>query len=171
MYTVISLVKLPKFHITYPCFVRKDEIGMFVFDSYLSNSQRHLFVRQESTLYNQNTNNSVVILKKGTCLRNAEGTTGDTIEYDGKDHGNMIDTWKKLTRINAPSCVNANCKNPCELKFIDGAHVVKCNQNTNLENDDKVYIIPLCKKCNHHENNDPIILKCDTPAIVLSWGK
>ena len=144
---------------------------MFVFDSYLSNSQRNRLVRQESTLYNQNTNNSVVILKKGTCLRNAEGTTGDTIEYDGKDHGNMIDTWKKLTRINAPSCVNANCKNPCELKFIDGAHVVKCNQNTNLENDDKVYIIPLCKKCNHHENNDPIILKCDTPAIVLSWGK
>jgi hypothetical protein len=142
---------------------------MFVFNS---DSPRKRLVLQESTIYNQDTYNSVVTLKKGTRLRNAKGTTGDTIECDGKDYGNMIELWEDATEDVAVSCSNKYCQcDDLDIGIYDivGAHVVKDGNNTNIKRGDKVLIIPLCKSCNHYHNEDAIILKEDTKAVVLKW--
>ena len=169
MYTINSLVKLPRVHIIYPCFVRKDEIGMFVFDS---DSPRKSLVLAESALPFSFSNQNVESLSKGTKMRNATGTTDDSIEYDGKQYRNMIELWETLTEEKPPSCVNEKCRSsPYEKIDVVGAHVVKSGENTDLSDDDKVFIIPLCRKCNHRGNDNPIVLKRDIPAVVLRWTK
>ena len=57
------------------------------------------------------------------------------------------------------------------LAVINIAHVVKDGNNTNIKRGDKVLIIPLCKSCNHYHNEDAIILKEDTKAVVLKWDE
>ena len=141
-------------------------------DDYLSNLPRKSLVLAESALPFSFSNQNVEILSKGTKMRNATGTTDDSIEYDGKQYHNMIELWETLTEEEAPSCVNEKCQSsPYEENDVVGAHVVKSGENTDLSDGDKVFIIPLCRKCNHHKNNNPIVLKRDTPAVVLKWTK
>ena len=145
---------------------------MFVFDAY-SDSPRKRLIRQESTLHDQNTDNSVVTLKKGTRLRNAEGTTGDTVKYNGKDYAKMIELWEDATEDVAVSCSNKYCQcDDLDIGIYDivGAHVVKDGNNTNIKRGDEVLIIPLCKSCNHYHNGDAIVLKEDTKAVALKWN-
>lgn len=144
---------------------------MLVFNSY-SDSQRKRLVRQESTLYDLNTNNSVVTLTKGTRLQNAKGTSNDSVETYGKQQRKMIELWEDLTGKAALSCSNKYCPyDDLDLDIDDlvGAHVVKVGHNTNLEWGDEVLIIPLCKKCNNYHNEDEIVLKKNTKAVVLIW--
>ncbi|WP_314595689.1 hypothetical protein [uncultured Selenomonas sp.] len=111
-------------------------------------------------------------LKKGTKLYNAKNTSGDSVTYNGKIYDTMIDLWEELTKDVAVSCTNENCQSNNDIFDFDdivGAHVVTSKLHTNLKSGDEVLIIPLCKKCNHYHNEDAIVLKEDTKAVVLKW--
>lgn len=168
---LVSFSKAPIFKV-YNLSVFSERMKFLILDGILSNSLRKRLILAESVLPFSFSNQNVEILSKRTKMRNATGTTDDSIEYDGKKYCNMIELWEILTEEAAPSCVNEKCQSsPHEANDVVGAHVVKSGENTDLNHGDKVFIIPLCRKCNHCGNNTPIILKRDTPAVVLRWTK
>ena len=106
---------------------------------------------------------SIEIFKKGTVLRNAHDTTGDVVHFDGKRYDSMIQVWREMTDES-----NLTCSACGATSDLVGAHVVSENASPHLRRGDKVYIIPLCEKCNHC-TRDTIRLVRDTKAVPLIW--
>ena len=94
---------------------------------------------------------------------NAQNTTSDRVFWDNKEYVSMIEVWKKFTGENNPRCCNC-----LRDEDIVGGHVVELGKSSELKRNDEVFIVPLCKKCNHHTNSE-IQLAQDTKAVSIRW--
>lgn len=81
-------------------------------------------------------------------VKNIHGTSKERYaESYPKEYNSWIDYWKNKCDYSCPSfCTNNECTNDVKV----GAHVIK----EKCENDRRWYIVPLCNKCNHPNNED-----------------
>lgn len=77
------------------------------------------------------------------------------------EEGSMIEKWEEYTLETCPTyCSNANCGNKLDDDNKCGAHVYECNKDGELKSK-TIYIVPLCKECNHYTNKNPMKIDDD----------
>ena len=111
-------------------------------------------------------NKKNVTLPKGTTIYNVRNSTGDIVTYGGQSYRNMISLWESLTGKIANRCCVCGDKDN-----IVGGHVVTDEDMVYPARNDIVYIVPLCSSCNNYHNRDAMVLRENTPALVLYWDK
>ncbi|MGI0516623.1 hypothetical protein E4N81_01005 [Treponema denticola] len=80
----------------------------------------------------------------------------------------MIEKWEEYTGKNCPAyCSNANCSNKLDDDNKCGAHVYKCNKDGE-QISKTIYIVPLCKECNHYTNKNPMKIDDDNLLAPLN---
>ena len=128
--------------------------------------------RTGSIAESKEADDNVVSLENNILFYNAKDTTGDRIYIDNNEYdGSFIDYWCEKTGKESNThirCMNKFCMN-VEVNDIVGAHVVCNKDDVQLSEGDKFYIIPLCKKCNHHTNTSAMMLDHSIKAPILIW--
>lgn len=113
-------------------------------------------------------------LTEGTPFWNAQDTSGDTIEYQGKEMP-FISFWEKATGQSQGDinflCANAQCPYGEDInKYdLDGAHIILKRPTGAVKPGERLGILPLCPKCNNAENKDVMTLRYDIKVPIIIW--
>ncbi len=120
---------------------------------------------------------NVDILRAGTLVENVQRSTDDECLAKGND--SWIQFWSRMTGIRVDQAHCAICRDweNCihrgrirkgrGINNLVGAHVVISGHNVIPNEDELLYIIPLCKHANNYHNINPMQLQFDVPAIVM----
>ena len=84
------------------------------------------------------------------------------------EEGSMIEKWEEYTGENCPVyCSNIDCNKKLTKNTKCGAHVYKCDKDGKLKSKN-IYIVPLCKECNHYTNKNPMKIDDDNLLAPLN---
>lgn len=109
-----------------------------------------------------------VLLKKGTSVWNVVGSTGDY--WKGKKCRDWIKVWMENCnggKAPAEKCyVKGSGGSSCNDNTV-GGHVITTNVQPQYGDNEKVYIIPICKTHNYYRNTNVMTVSKDVQALIL----
>ena len=119
----------------------------------------------------------VKTLVRDQYFYNALGTSEDIISIDEVQwNDDFIKFWCEKTKTSESELKGIMCSNvTCEYREnwkmyeLEGAHIVTSENRRKLKDNDQLFIIPLCPKCNNANNKSLMRLRSNTKAPMLRW--
>lgn len=113
------------------------------------------------------------MINKNTEFYNAIKTADDYVRYHGKDYHIFIDFWEAVTgeRRVSTKCANDYCPNKDNDYDLQGGHIIFEKPSGEIQVGERCCIVPLCPKCNHPDNKDPMYFRNTMNVPEIIWGK